>query len=67
MWLSGFILGAILVVLGRRLFWLFVGGSGFVTAFYLTAELMPGQPTWVFLLVAVIAGLLGVWLAVTLQ
>jgi hypothetical protein len=63
----GFIVGILLLVLGRKLFWLFVGGSGFVVAFYLTAELMPGQPTWVFLLVAIVAGLLGAWLAVTLQ
>ena len=67
MLVSVFIVGILLLTLGRKLFWLFVGGSGFVVAFYLTAELMPGQPTWVFLLVAIVAGLLGAWLAVSLQ
>ena len=67
MLVSVFIVGVLLLTLGRKLFWLFVGGSGFVVAFYLTAELLPGQPTWVFLLVGVVAGLLGAWLAVTLQ
>jgi hypothetical protein len=64
---SGFIVGILLLTLGRKLFWLFVGGSGFVVAFFLTGELLPGQPTWVFLLVALVAGLLGAWLAVRLQ
>jgi hypothetical protein len=62
-----FVVGVLLLTLGRKLFWLFVGGSGFVFAFYLTAELLPDQPTWVFLLAGVVAGLLGAWLAVTLQ
>jgi hypothetical protein len=61
------IIGVLLLTLGRKLFWLFVGGSGFVVAFYLTAELMPDQPPWVFLLAASVAGLLGAWLAVSLQ
>ena len=67
MLVSEVVVGILLLILGRKLFWLFVGGSGFVVAFYLTAELMPHQPTWVFLLVAMVAGLLGAWLAVSLQ
>jgi len=61
------IVGVLLLGLGRKLFWLFVGGSGFAVAFYLTAELMPDSPPWVLLLVAIVAGLLGAWLAVRLQ
>ena len=64
---SPFIVGILLLTLGRRLFWLFVGGSGFAVAFYLTAEFMPDLPPWVSLLVAIVAGLLGAWLAVRLQ
>ena len=67
MLVSALIVGILLLTLGRKLFWLFVGGSGFVVAFYLTAELLPDQSTWVFLLVALVAGLLGAWLAVKLQ
>ena len=65
--MSLFIVGILLLALGRRLFWLFVGGSGFAGAFYLTTELMPDLPPWVFLLAATVAGLLGAWLAVRLQ
>ena len=61
------IIGILLLAFGRKLFWLFVGGSGFLVAFYLTAELLPDQPTWVFLLAGIVAGLLGAWLAVKLQ
>jgi hypothetical protein len=63
----GLVVGVLLLTLGRKLFWLFVGGSGFVFALYFAAELMPDQPTWVFLLLGIVAGLLGAWLAVTLQ
>lgn len=61
------IVGILLLTLGRKLFWLFVGGSGFVVALYITAELMPDQSSWVFLLAAIVAGILGAWLAVSLQ
>ncbi len=64
---SAVIVGILLLTLGRKLFWLFVGGSGFVVALYITAELMPDQSSWVFLLAAIIAGILGAWLAVSLQ
>ena len=67
MLVSVFVVGILLLTLGRALFWLFVGGSGFVVALYLTAELLPDQSTWVFLLVAIVAGALGAWLAVALQ
>jgi hypothetical protein len=40
---------------------------GFVVAFGVAAEVMPMQPTWVFLLVAIVAGILGAWLAVAVQ
>lgn len=64
---SAVIVGILLLTLGRKLFWLFVGGSGFVVALYITAELMPDQSSWVFLLAAIVAGILGAWLAVSLQ
>lgn len=67
MYIPGVVLGALLLLFGRKLFWLFVGAVGFVVALGIAAELMPTQPVWVFLLVAVFAGILGAWLAVAIQ
>jgi hypothetical protein len=61
------ILGVVLIALGRRLFWLFVGVVGFVVGLNLAAQLVGEQPFWVILLLALLAGLLGSVLAVFLQ
>jgi hypothetical protein len=61
------ILGVVLLALGRRLFWLFVGVVGFVAGLNLASELLVEQPFWVILLVALLAGLIGSLLAVFLQ
>ena len=61
------ILGVVLLALGRKLFWLFVGGVGFVAGLTLTTQLLGEQPFWVILLVAALAGLVGSVMAVFLQ
>jgi hypothetical protein len=61
------LLGVVLLALGRRLFWLFVGVVGFVAGLHLATQLLGEQPSWVILLVAVLAGLVGSVLAVFLQ
>jgi hypothetical protein len=61
------LLGVVLLALGRRLFWFFVGAVGFVAGLNLAAELLSEQPFWVILLVALLAGLVGSVLAVFLQ
>ncbi len=52
---------------GRRLFWLFVGVAGFVAAFEFVPALLPGQEPWVVLAIALLAGIVGAFLAVSLQ
>lgn len=61
------ILGILLLTLGRRLFWLFVGAVGFVAGLNLAAHLFTDQPTWVILVLALLAGLVGSVLATFLQ
>lgn len=60
-------LGLIVLTLGRKLFWLFVGVVGFWVGLRLTAEFLQGQPEWVILIIALVIGLIGALLAVFIQ
>jgi hypothetical protein len=59
--------GAAILLMGRRLFWLFVAVTGFLASFDVVPLLLPGRPEWVTLLLAVVAGGVGALLAVGLQ
>lgn len=59
--------GVALLVLGRKLYWLFVGVIGFFAGVRFGADLVAGQPEWVLLVAAVIVGLVAALLAVFLQ
>lgn len=61
------ILGAVLLVAGRRLFWLLLGILGFLTAYSLSFQYFHLRPAGAQVLVAVVAGLVGVLLAVFFQ
>jgi hypothetical protein len=61
------VFGAVLLTLGRKLFWLFVAGVGFAVGMYITPLLLPDGPQGVTLAVAVALAVLGAVLAVTLQ
>ena len=61
------LVGALLLLFGRKLFWLFVGGVGFVVGFQIATDAIQNQPEWVILLVALGAGLLGIILSIFLQ
>lgn len=56
-----------LLILGRQLFWLFVGGTGFVLAMELMTRLSVVWPAWLTLIVALMAGIIGAVLAIFLQ
>lgn len=60
-------IGAVLLFLGRKLFWFFVGAAGFLAGLVYAPQLFQGQPGWVLLLIAAIAGLMGALLAIVLQ
>lgn len=59
--------GLLLLFLGRRLFWLFVGLMGFVAGFAFAERMVHGQPDWVMLAIGIGVGLLGIVIALFLQ
>jgi hypothetical protein len=61
------LVGIALLLLGRKLFWLFVGGTGFVAGALLATLILQRQPAWVVLLVALVVGIVGAVLALFLQ
>jgi hypothetical protein len=61
------LVGASMLLLGRELYWLFVGGAGFVLGTGLVAQFLHGQPVWLTIVVALSVGLLGALLALFVQ
>jgi hypothetical protein len=61
------LLGLIVLVYGRRLFWLFVAIAGFLAGMEFTRAIFDNQPYWIMLLVGVAAGLIGSLLAVFVE
>jgi len=59
--------GVMLLVLGRRLFWVFLAGTGFLLGAWLSVEFLHQQPEAVRLGAAVVLGLAGVALAFMAQ
>ena len=59
--------GAVLLILGRKLFWIFVGAIGFVLGMDVASRFLQGRPDWLILIVALGAGILGALLALFLQ
>ena len=61
------IVGTALLVAGRKLFWLFLGGVGFVFGFDLAEKVIHGQPHHIIILIALLAGVIGAVMAVLFQ
>src|SRR5262245_19238786 len=61
------VVGFALLLLGRRLYWLFVAGIGFLTGMELAPRILPGHPEWVFLVLALGLALLGTLVAIVAQ
>lgn len=61
------VIGILLLLLGRRLFWLFVGVVGFITGMNLATQYLAGESTWIILVAGLVAGLIGAVLAVLFQ
>jgi hypothetical protein len=59
-------LGAALLILGRRLFWLFVGVLGFVVGTQVAGQFFQTSP-WLVTFLAVICGVLAALLAIALK
>jgi hypothetical protein len=59
--------GIALLTLGRKLFWLFVAAIGFEAGAFFVARLMPNQPEWLVIAIALGVGILGAVFALVLQ
>jgi len=66
MGLTNVILGLLLLVFGRKLFWLFIAIAGFLVGMEISGVFLAGQPQWIWILVALCAGLAGGLLALLL-
>jgi hypothetical protein len=61
------IIGVAILLLGRKLFWLFVAALGFAVGLEIAAYFMKEPPQWMMLLVALGCGVIGALLAILLQ
>src|SRR4051812_12357053 len=61
------IIGAAILLFGRKLFWLFVAALGFAVGLEIAAYFMKEPPQWLTLVVALGCGAIGAMLALLLQ
>ena len=66
-WWVTLVVGLAVLLLGRRLFWLFVGAAGFAVGFTVAPAALPNSPEWLIVLAALVLGILGAVLAILLQ
>ena len=63
----GMVVGSLLLLLGRKLFWFFVAVLGFLWGLQIAPQVLHGQSQLMILAVALSLGLLGAVLAIFLQ
>ncbi|MEY2498258.1 MAG: hypothetical protein QOD12_1814, partial [Verrucomicrobiota bacterium] len=63
----GVVVGAAILLFGRKLFWLFVAALGFAMGLEIAAYFMRDPPIWMTLVVALVLGVVGALLAILLQ
>ncbi len=61
------ILGAAMLTMGRKLYWLFLGGVGFVFGYDMAKQMIHSQPQNVIFVIALCTGVAGALLAVLFQ
>ena len=59
--------GSLMLLLGRRLFWLFVAAVGYLISATVVPQILPNQPESVILTISIMAGLLGALMAIMVQ
>ncbi len=65
--LANGIIGLMILTLGRKLFWLFVGCVGFIAGLQMANQYLGGQPAWMAWAVALLFGVAGAVLGVFFQ
>jgi hypothetical protein len=66
-WWATLLVGLAVLLLGRRLFWLFVGAAGFLVGLEVARTMFAEQPEWVVVALALVLGVLGAVLAILFQ
>jgi len=61
------LVGVVLLILGRKLFWIFVGAAGFIVGLNFAQGVFAGRPSWMVLTFALAAAILAAVLAIFLQ
>ena len=61
------LIGILLLIFGRKLFWLLVGGIGFFAGSYLASFLFQSSSEWVSIVFALVIGFIGAMLAQFVQ
>ena len=59
--------GLVLLLAGRKLFWLFVAAIGFIAAFHFSSQLLRPEDHTIVLVLSLVAGLAGALLAIFVQ
>lgn len=65
--LISLLLGVLMLLSGRRLFWLFVAAIGFAIGLQVAPQLIHNPPAWMGLALGIVLGLLGAVLALLVQ
>ena len=65
--LANILMGAALLLWGRRLFWLFVAGVGFIAGATFATDVLHLKPDWLILVIALAAGIAGALASVLMQ
>lgn len=61
------IAGSLLLLAGRRLFWLFIAIIGFLFGVELASELVASRPDWIVWVIGALAGVVGALVAIFFQ
>ena len=61
------LVGAALLFFGRKVFWLFVAGAGFIAGMSLASRTLDGRPDWLTLVIGLGVGLVAALIAVFLK
>lgn len=61
------IIGIVLLLSGRKLYWFFIGAAGFILGLVIVGQFFKDQPLWLQIVISLGGGLLGVVLALLLQ
>ena len=66
-WWVTLVVGLAVLLLGRRLFWLFVGAAGFAMGLHVAPAVFADGPEWLVIVAALVLGIVGAVLAIVLQ